>query len=519
LRSTKIDNAKEGARVSEYAAGGELVGFERSWAGFGALLAGVADPVSGPRTADELEGYLQEQGRQVQRQVLQDRLDQLAAAECRATEPVADAGGAAHTRVERGHARGLATVFGPVRVERMAYRAPGAVNLYPADEALNLPAGLHSHTLRRLAAAEAVRGSFDEAQAAIGRASGQRVGKRQLLGLVTGAAADVTAFYADRCAASGRPQTDLLVLTFDGKGVVMRPEGLREATAKAASAAERKLTTRLSPGEKGNRKRMAEVAAVYDAEPVPRTAAQVLARTSDPGHLAGPKAENKWLTASVTDDVPAVVSEAFDQAIRRDPDRERTWICLVDGNRTQIEAAQAEADRRGVTVTIVIDFIHVAEYVWGAAWSFFDKGDRDAETWVADQLTKILQGKAGQVAAAIRRRATRFGYTGTERKGADEAARYLTAKKPYLAYDQALRQGWPIATGVIEGACRYLVKDRMDITGARWGLHGAEAVLRLRALIASGDLDDYWAFHLLKEHQRVHETRYQHHRQDYTLAS
>ncbi|MGH3500403.1 MAG: ISKra4 family transposase [Nocardioidaceae bacterium] len=495
------------------------MGFERSWERFGVLLAGVADPVSGPRTADALEGFLLDQGRQVLRQVLRDRLDQLAAAERRAAEPVVDAEGGVHARVERGHTRGLATVFGPVRVERMAYRAPGAVNLYPADGALNLPGGLHSHTLRRLAAVEAVRGSFDQAQAAIGRMTGQRVGKRQLLGLVTGAAADITAFYAGRRAPAGRAEADLLVLTFDGKGVVMRPEGLREATARAASAAEHKLAIRLSPGEKGNRKRMAEVAAVYDAEPAPRTAAQVLARTSDREHVAGPKAENKWLTASVTDDIGAVVGEAFDQAIRRDPDRERTWICLVDGNRTQIESVQAEAARRGVTVTIVIDFIHVAEYVWGAAWSFFDKGDRDAETWVADQLTKILQGRAGHVAAAIRRRATRFGYTGTERKAADEAAKYLTAKKPHLAYDQALRQGWPIATGVIEGACRHLVKDRMDITGARWGLPGAEAVLRLRALIASGDLDEYWAFHLLKEHHRVHETRYQHHAQDYTLTA
>ena len=81
-----------------------------------------------------------------------------------------------------------------------------------------------------------------------------------------------------------------------------------------------------------------------------------------------------------------------------------------------------------------VDFIHVAEYVWGAAWSFFDKGDADAETWVAGQLTKILHGKAGDVAAGIRRRATRFGYSSAERKGADEAADYLTSKKPYLDY-------------------------------------------------------------------------------------
>jgi hypothetical protein len=96
----------------------------------------------------------------------------------------------------------------------------------------------------------------------------------------------------------------------------------------------------------------------------------------------------------------------------------------------------------------------------------------------------------------------------TTRKNADTCADYLIAKRDYLANPLALQKGWPIATGVIEGACRHLVKDRMDLTGARWGLEGAEAVLRLRALRANGDFDNYWTFHLRLEHQRVHESRY-----------
>lgn len=112
------------------------------------------------------------------------------------------------------------------------------------------------------------------------------------------------------------------------------------------------------------------------------------------------------------------------------------------------------------------------------------------------------------MAAGIRRRATRFGYSPSERTGADHAATYLTRKKPYLDYQTALANGWPIATGVIEGACRHLVKDRMDITGARWRLHGAEAVLTLRALSSNGDFDTYWRYHLDQEHHRVHHARY-----------
>ncbi len=181
---------------------------------------------------------------------------------------------------------------------------------------------------------------------------------------------------------------------------------------------------------------------------------------------------------------------------------------LIDGNNTQVEAVTAEAAKRGVTVTIVIDFIHVTEYAWKAAWSFFGKGEPAAEEWAAVQLRKILHGKSAQVAAGIRRRATTYGYSAAERAGADECARYLDNKKDYLDYDSALTKGRPIATGIIEGACRHIVKDRMDITGARWSLDGAEAILKLRALIANGDFEDYWRFHLRREHERIHHAKY-----------
>ena len=112
------------------------------------------------------------------------------------------------------------------------------------------------------------------------------------------------------------------------------------------------------------------------------------------------------------------------------------------------------------------------------------------------------------VAAAIRRKATCLGLTPDQRKSADTTANYLVGNRMYLNYAYALAQGWPIATGVIEGACRYLVQDRMGRTGARWSLAGAEAILRLRALRTSGDFDDYWLFHLTKEHERTHQSRY-----------
>src|SRR6185437_11113238 len=126
---------------------------------------------------------------------------------------------------------------------------------------------------------------------------------------------------------------------------------------------------------------------------------------------------------------PAVIAAAFAEAERRDPSHQREWVVLVDGNATQIEAVTAEAAARDVTVTVVIDLIHLLEYLWKAAWSFFDKGEPAAEEWVAGQSRKILRGQSAQVAAGIRRRATTYGYAGTERAGADECARYLKNKE------------------------------------------------------------------------------------------
>ena len=185
-----------------------------------------------------------------------------------------------------------------------------------------------------------------------------------------------------------------------------------------------------------------------------------------------------------------------------DPARQRTWVILVDGAEHQLGLIRAEAARRGITISILIDLIHVLEYIWKAAWSLHTAGDPAAEDWVAVKALAVLAGDSARVAADITAEAGAAGLTAGQRNGADTCVRYLTSKQEYQRYDQALAAGWPIATGVIEGACRHLIGDRLDITGARWGLAGAEAILTLRAVISNGDFEEYWRFHLAREHQR-----------------
>jgi hypothetical protein len=181
---------------------------------------------------------------------------------------------------------------------------------------------------------------------------------------------------------------------------------------------------------------------------------------------------------------------------------------LVDGNNHQIDRITTEARARQVDVAVVVDFIHVLEYLWKTAWWFFPEGDPAAEDWVRGQAMAVLWGRSSRVAAAIRGRATRAALRPDQRKNADTCTNYLLNKRRYLDYATALEAGWPISTGVIEGACRHLVNDRMDITGARWGLHGAEAILKLRALRSNGDFEAYWTYHLAQEKRRTHQARY-----------
>jgi len=484
--------------------------FAVSKAMFASLAAELAGPAAAVLTASGLEELLDERGRGVMRQLLQDHFDLRKIREEQQARkhpgPVDGADGITRARLEAGHGRLLATLFGTVTVTRCAWRKPGVPDYLPADAVLSLPAGRHSHTLAKLAALEAARGSFEAAHDAIARRCGPVIGKRQIEDSVVRSAADITAFYASRIPEPCTPSA-LLVLSADCKGVVMRPGALRAATAKAAAKLG-KMRTRLTAGEKPNRKRMAALVTVYDAEPAKRRPHDVIAppggRTGARGLRPGPKARAKWLAGSVRKDPADMIAAAFDEAEARDPLHQRTWVVLVDGAEHQLGLIRAEAARRGVTIRIVIDIIHVLEYLWGAAWSFHPAGDPAAEDWVAARALAVLAGDSDRAAAEITAEAGAAGLDASRRSGADACVRYLGNKREFLRYDQALDAGWPIATGVIEGACRHLIADRLSIGGARWGLDGAEAVLTLRAVISNGDFEEYWQFHLACEHQRLY---------------
>ena len=464
----------------------------------------------------ELEVIAQRDGFDLLRQLIQDHLNLRAETErdVRQDGPLLGSDGQARIHRRRDRCRALMTIFGGVTVSRAGYEGRGIGRLYPLDAELNLPDDKYSHGVRKRVVQEVIGRSFDESGKSLERASGAHVPKRQLESLAEKAARDFELFYAgrepianDRAAEMG----ELLVVTLDGKGVPMRRDGLREKTRLAAERKQPKLEHRRSKGEKRHTRRMATVAAVYTSKPYQRTAEDIVGElrksadsTEKKAKAARPRPENKRVWASLEKRPSEVVADMFADALRRDPEKTKQWVALVDGNAHQLDILHEQANEQGVEPTIVLDIIHVLGYLWKAVWALHEEGSPEGEKWVRERLLRILQGHSSDVAAGMRRSATLRELSQTQREPIDKCANYILNHRDYMHYDKYLAAGLPIATGVIEGACRYLVKDRMEITGARWSLQGAEAILRLRAIEASGDFDDYWQFHLEQEKQLNH---------------
>ena len=468
----------------------------------------------------EVEKVIQTYGRELMRRLFQAHLGLRAHTEGDAREvgPVVGVDG-----VERRHRRSTTqrentSIFGKVTVNRAGYNAPGSSSLFPLDAELNLPDDSFSHGMREHVAREVAKNSYEEAVETISRMTGVELGKRQAEQLAGKAARDFEEFYATReeVARSEQEATgELMVLSVDGKGIAMRPEGLREKTRKEAEKwmKEPGPPKKQLKRNKRHTKRIATVGAVYTVKPYVRTPEDIMHNLQGVTDVSEkrrrPRPEHKRVWASITARPEEVVADAFDEGVRRDPEGKKRWVALVDGNESQLDALERQARKRNLVLTIILDIIHVIGRLWEAARVLSGQSKGERQQWVVERVLNILRGKCTDIAAGMRRSATLRGISQRERKPVDLCADYLLKYQDYLRYDEYLAAGLPIATGVIEGACRHVVEDRMGITGARWSLDGAEAVLRLRALHASGDFDDYWRFHLEQERQLNHVMLYE----------
>jgi hypothetical protein len=439
----------------------------------------------------EIECQQQARGREVQRLLLQAHLQQRGDGDVGPALYLRQLDGELIYSHRRLGTRALTTVFGTVELVRMGYSRPGVPGIFPLDRALTLPARSFSYELQRRLVKAAVQNPFLDSVQTIADLTGVSVSKRSLEQILPDAARDFDAFYRQR---SPEPATgSILVAAVDCKGIPMvKPPGGQP-------------TLRLTKGQKANKKRMATVAAVFTRAPWVRTPQQVveslfrIARSTPKDAPAPPRPENKRVWASLLKGKSAVIQEIAEEMERRDPSASKTRVALTDGER----ALQIRVDRK-LKVTLVLDLMHALEKLWKAAYVFHPEASLEADLWVMDRTLRILSGDVGQVVKGLRQSITKRGLSGTKRKTLDGVADYLYRNRTRMRYDQYLANGWPIASGPVEGACKNLIKDRMERSGMRWTEQMAEAIVQLRAIYLSGDFDQYWQFHIEQDQKRLY---------------
>jgi hypothetical protein len=468
-------------------------------------------------SAAQVEEQLQQRGREVLRLLLQAHLRQRGSGQVgpalRVFAPPAPPAAAADARAAAAHAesvrhgekrlheRTLHTTLGEATVERLGYAAAGQASVHPLDEQLQLPKRCFSYPLQERLVRHAVQGPFDEAVADVKQDTGVHLSKRSAEQIVQEAAVDFQAFYQQQQHPTPKESGPLVVTGIDCKGVPMiKPE-------------ETLRKPRRGKGDKKHKKRMATVATVRTQQRRVRTPEEVVAslfRTTPkqkPPRIRRktplPK-EHKRVWANLLQSKDEVIAAVVEEVKRVDPTGSKTHVALCDGERALQKRILPALQALVPAVVLILDLLHVVEKLWKVAHCFHPEGSEEATAWVRKATLRVLQGKVSQVIKGMRQSATKQGLKGAKRETVDKVAKYLRRNRKYMKYDDYLRQGLPIASGCVEGACKNLIKDRMERSGMRWSLAGAEAMIQLRSLYLSDDLDDYWDFHLEQEHRRLY---------------
>lgn len=386
------------------------------------------------------------------------------------------------------------SVFGPLVFARHYFYASDAAGICPLDADLSLPPTCHSDLLREWAADGFTDGTYRASSTTIERILGLTLGSQALETMAQLDALDVAAFYDQVLdpSPSSLPAT-VLVAQADGKGIPMvQPTADRNPV-------------RLGKGQKRTKKKEAIVTSLYSIAPYVRTPQEVLAALlheceEQPADArARPTPVRKELRASL-DGKQAAIGKLAERAALREGRQIRSRVALTDG----AEALQEQMLSQLPSYSLVLDIIHATEYLWESANAVLGETNLARTAWVRQHLLLLLEGRTDAVIAALEVAASAPDLTATQVQVLRKTLGYYQRNRSYMRYDQYLAQGWPIGTGVVEGACRHLVKDRMEQAGMRWTKAGAQAVLDLRAVRLTGDWEAYWQFHRHKQHERLY---------------
>jgi hypothetical protein len=400
-------------------------------------------------------------------------------------------------RLPRQRTRPYMSAFGPTPFRRDVYasRETQRQEVVPLDAKLGMPEGNTSYLLQKWSGTKCTKESYQESRASLREILGFAPSVNCLEDMVARAAEHADAYFDEQPPVDPETEEEILVITSDCKGVPMRKvDAPRTKRGEDAPGAKRK---RLKKGEKNGQKRLACVGGVYSVAPFRRTADDVVNEIlRKEKQTERPQPQNKRLRAQLTREVEGQEVNAKDvifdwlaqEVDDRDPHERRTVVAVMDGE-TKLRDLQELKIRRAIGI---LDIWHVTEYLWKLAYCFHPEGSDQAEAFVDTYLRKLLEGKVRRVIGGIRQMVTKAGLAKHKREKAQQYLNYFAARCGYMKYDEYLDAGYPIGSGVVEGACRHLVKDRMEQTGMRWRIAGAQAVLSLRAIYLN---DDWGTFH------------------------
>lgn len=385
------------------------------------------------------------------------------------------------------------SIFGKVSLVRPYFYKSGSGGHTPLDAELSLGPNRYSDLLRETVNYWAVYMPFNKAVAIFKRILNASLSTRVQKELIAEDAEDVLAYYEQKPAPKAADEAEIMVIQVDGKGIPIILE---------ASSSE---PVRLGKGQKRGRKKEAVVTAVYTIAANPRTPQDVVnsffqqKKEEQKSQAAPPKPQNKHIWATL-DGKAAALIRLGQQVTARLGAHIQHKVALADG----CQALQEQLKAHFPAFTLILDFVHANEYLWRVANSLLGENDEGRTQWVKEQTELMLSGKTQQVVDDFRSRAKKKSRSKKQRETLEKTANYFERNLDYMAYDVYLANGWPIASGVIEGACRHFVKDRFELSGMRWEQSGAENLLRLRAVAENGDWDDYYHFHRQQRHQRLY---------------
>jgi hypothetical protein len=419
-------------------------------------------------------------------------------------ETVALPDGRCCQRLEQEHTRRYVSIFGEFVLCRVAYgsREGQKIEFVPLDNRLQLPEGVFSYVLQDWDQSLCVEQAFGQARTTVQRMLGLKQSVDSLEHMNQEMAQEATTFMLTRPLAEA--EGEVVVASADQKGIVMR-----------RSADDPPPKAHRTKGDKASRKRMATVATVYTVDRYRRTPEEVVAALfRDAPEPSGdrPKPQDKEVWASLPrDDVPGSgIERAFawmigELSLRgRAKDPAKPLVFLSDGQEALWEARQEWLPERAIGI---LDLLHVTPRLWQAAHVFDKEGSQDAEDFVRERLLRVLQGQAAGVIRGLREMATKRGLAGAKKKTIATVTAYLEANGERMRYDEYLKAGYPIATGVVEGACRHLVKDRMERAGMHWTISGAQAMLDVRSIYVSGLWETYQQYRIAREIERLYPHR------------